>query len=219
MAQDICPHPRCLRSCDLGQVAKIYSICFPPESSIFSALDPEIQMLYFQMIIDEPESYAAVLEDTVSNRIMGLTFGTRKVGIQSRFIRKYRYKVIISLAKGLLARSAVWRAVFSRLTRKNTLSIPFGQFGPELEKHGFPAPTGPEDINIGIAMDPSFRGGGNAARLLDFYQKEVFKLGAVRIRGGILTSNLASMTFFERQGWQFQAISEEEVVVWIDRPS
>ncbi len=214
-----CTQPRDLRSGDLETVAKIHKECFPVTISIFSALDSEILKLYYQMFIEESESYVAVLEDTVSNRVIGFTFGTRKLGIQERFLKKYRCKILFAIMKGLLTRVAVWKAMLARLTKQNALSMGTGPFCSELAKLGLSVPAGLEDINLGIAIDPNFRGHGNAARLIDFYQKKVFQLGAVRVRGAILTSNLASMTFFQRQGWQFLKASEKEVVVWIDRPA
>jgi N-acetylglutamate synthase-like GNAT family acetyltransferase len=70
---------------------------------------------------------------------------------------------------------------------------------------------------MGIAIHPNWRGGGNAKRLLDYYIHKIFQTEAVRIRGAILTSNVASMTFFRRRGWQFKEISPKQVSVWVDK--
>jgi ribosomal protein S18 acetylase RimI-like enzyme len=71
---------------------------------------------------------------------------------------------------------------------------------------------------MGIGVHSDFRGGGNAARLVDYYARRVFEKGAVRTRGAVLASNTASMNFFKRRGWEFRRISDTQVSIWLDRP-
>jgi hypothetical protein len=74
---------------DLGGVAELHRHCFTSEISIFSALSPALLKNYYGMFITEPESFAAVMEEPVSGRIVGFTFGTGRPGIQKRFLQRY----------------------------------------------------------------------------------------------------------------------------------
>jgi RimJ/RimL family protein N-acetyltransferase len=94
-----------------------------------------------------------------------------------------------------------------------------GEYSDELAKAGVPVPNGLEDLNMGIALHPNFRGGGNAAKLIQYYQKHIFEKGAARIRGAILQENSASIKFFKKQGWEFKQLPDSNFSVWIDRPS
>lgn len=213
------PIVRKLEKNDLAAAAAIHKACFRYSVSVFSAVNSEILKRYYQMFVDEPNSCAAVLEDPVTRAVVGVTYGTRQPGIQKRFLRRYWFWLIGIIAKDLFTRATIWKAICGRLIRKNRLSMGVREFCPALEKLGVPAPTGPEDINLGIAILPDFRGSGNPARLLNFYQEQMFKAGVVRIRGAILTNNVASIIFFKRQGWQFRKASEREWVIWIDKPA
>jgi GNAT superfamily N-acetyltransferase len=164
------------------------------------------------MYVEEPESHAAVLEDPVSGRIVGLAFGTTRAGIKRRFLKRYYFKFFWSVIKGLFTSRAVWKSLWSRLWGKSGLSL--GGYGSKLAKAGVPAPEGLEDVCMGIGVHSDYRGKGAAAKLLDYYVNRVFVKGAVRVRGGVLTSNIASMTFFKRRGWNFKEISDTQVSVW-----
>jgi GNAT superfamily N-acetyltransferase len=209
------PQPRDMKINDLDDVAEVHKKCFSASISIFSALSSDILKLYYRMFIDEPESYAVVLENQVSGRVVGVVIGTGNPGIQGRFLKRYRTKFFWDILKGLFSRKAVWEALFARFGKKNSLQL--GKYEPALADIGIPAPKGPENINMAIALHPDFRGKGNSARLLEFYNKRVFEDGAVRIRGAVLASNIASVTFFERQGWTFLKISDTQFSIWLDR--
>jgi GNAT superfamily N-acetyltransferase len=202
---------------DLDGVVKVHKDCFPSSVSIFTALDDSILKAYYAQFVKEPESYAAVLEELGSGLIIGVTFGTRKAGIQGRFLRAHRFKFILSVLKGLFTSRAVWSALWLRLRKTN--SLPLGEYDSVLAAKGVPPPSGLEDLNMGIAVHSKFRGGGNAKKLIEYYTARVFEAGATRIRGAILTKNAASMIFFKRRGWKFKEISDTQVSVWIDRPS
>ena len=211
------PQPRDMKISDLDDVNEVHKKCFSAFVSIFSALSSDILKLYYRMFIDEPESYAVVLEDQASGRVVGVVIGTGNPGIQDRFLKKYRTRFFWDILKGLFSRKAVWEALVARFGKRNSFSL--GKYEPALAAIGIPAPKGPENINMEIALHPDFRGKGNAARLLEFYNKRVFEDGAVRTRGQVLASNIASATFFKRQGWTFLKISDTQFSIWFDKPN
>ncbi|MFC1677029.1 GNAT family N-acetyltransferase [Planctomycetota bacterium] len=217
MAEDAdLPKARDMTLDDLDGVVKVHRDCFPSSVSIFSALDDSILKAYYAQFVEESESYAAVLEQPGSGLIVGVTFGTRKPGIQGRFLHTHRFEFLLSVLKGLLTSKAMWGSLWSRLRKTNAL--PLGEYDSELAAKGVPVPQGVEDLNMGIAIHSKFRGGGNAKRLIEYYTARIFEIGATKIRGAILTKNIASMTFFKRHGWKFKEISDTQVSVWIDRP-
>ncbi len=209
-------HVRDMKLSDLDGVVEVHRNCFTSETSLFSALSPDVLKCYYAMYAEEPESYAAVLEEPASGRIAGFAFGTTKAGIKRRFLKRYYLKFTFSVLKGLFTNAAVWKSLFARLWGQRGLNL--GGYDSVLADAGVPAPGGIEDVCLGIGVHSDFRGGGNAAKLIDYYVKRVFEKGAVRVRGGVLKSNIASMTFFQRRGWNFREISDEQVSVWIDRP-
>lgn len=201
---------------DLDGIAELHANCFNSEISLFSALSPDVLKCYYALYVEEPESHAAVLEDPVSGRIVGFAFGTTRTGIKRRFLKRYYVKFFWSVFKGLFTSRAVRKSLWSRLWGKSGLSL--GGYDSNLAEAGVPAPDGLEDVCMGIGVHSDYRGGGNAAKLLDYYVNRVFEKGAVRVRGGVLISNIASMTFFKRRGWNFKEISDTQVSVWINRP-
>ena len=218
MAEDVdLPKARDMTLDDLDGVVEVHKDCFPVSVSIFSALDDNILKAYYSQFVKEPESYAAVLEEPGSGRVIGVTFGTRKPGIQGRFLRTHRFSFLLSVLKGLFTSKAVWSSLWSRLRKTNVL--PLGEYDSVLAAKGVPPPSGLEDINMGIAVHSQFRGGGNAKRLIEYYTARMFEAGITRIRGAILTKNTPSMIFFKRRGWKFKEISDTQVSVWIDRTS
>jgi GNAT superfamily N-acetyltransferase len=201
---------------DLDGIAELHKHCFTTDISIFSALSPDVLKRYYAMFVEEPESYAAVLEEPASGRIVGFAFGTCRPGIRKRFLQRYYFRFFWSVIKGLFTNKAVWKSLWSRLRGQSGLHL--GEFDSALASAGVPPPQGQEDLCMGIGVHSDFRGGGNAARLIDYYAARVFEKGAVRTRGAVLTDNIASMNFFKRRGWEFRRISDTQVSVWFDRP-
>jgi RimJ/RimL family protein N-acetyltransferase len=201
---------------DLDDVADVHKNCFPIDVSIFSALSPDILKHYYAMFIEESESYAAVLEEPASGRVVGFAFGTQRPGIQKRFLKRYYFKFFWSIIMGLLTGRTVWKAIWLRLRGKSSLQL--GKYDSILAQAGVPSPEGPEDLQMGIGVHKDYRGGGNAERLIDYYVTRVFEKGVVRIRGAVLTRNVASMILFKRCGWEIKEISNTEVSIWLDRP-
>ena len=201
---------------DLYGIAELHKHCFTSEISIFSALSPDVLKLYYGMFVEEPESFAAVLEEPISGRIVGFTFGTGRPGIRKRFLHRYYFRFLWGIISGLLTNKAVWKSLRARLRGKTGLSL--GEYDSALANAGVPPPQGQEDLCMGIGVHSDYRGGGNAARLIDYYVTRVFEKGVVRTRGAVLANNIASMTFFKHRGWEFRRISDTQVSIWIDRP-
>lgn len=206
---------RDMRLNDLDGVAELHKHCFSSEISLFSALNSDILKRYYAMFVEEPESYAAVLEEPASGRIVGFAFGTSRVGIRKRFFRSYYFRFFWSVVEGLFTNKAMWKSLWSRLRGKSGLQL--GEYDSVLANAGVPPPEGQEDLCMGIGVHKDYRGRGNAARLIDYYVTRVFEKGAVRIRSAVLTDNIASMTFFKHRGWEFRPISDIQVSIWIDR--
>jgi GNAT superfamily N-acetyltransferase len=204
---------------DLDRVAELHRHCFTSEISIFSALSPDVLKRYYGMFVSEPESFAAVLEEPASGHIVGFTFGTGRPSIQKRFLHRYYIRFLLSIIKGVFTSKAVRKSLRSRLGKKRDVQFgDLGEYNSALAGAGVPPPDGPEDLCMGIGVHKDYRGGGNASRLVDYYACRVFEKGAVRIRGAVLTGNIASMTFFKRRGWEFRRISDAQVSIWLDRP-
>jgi GNAT superfamily N-acetyltransferase len=201
---------------DLGGVVEVHKHCFSSDTSIFSALSPDVLKLYYGMFVEEPESFAAVLEEPVSGRIVGFTFGTTRPGIQKRFLRRHCFRFLWNVIKGLFTNKAVWNSLRSRARVRNRSRL--GEYDSLLAKAGIPPPEGLEDLCMGIGVHSDYRGGGNAARLIDYYVKKAFEKGAVRVRGDVFLSNTASVTFFKHRGWEFRRITDTQAGIWIDRP-
>ena len=173
--------PLCVRDMklsDLDGIVELHRNCFTSEISFFSALSPDFLKCYYAMYVEEPESYAAVLEEPVSGRIAGFVFGTTKAGIRKRFLKRYYLKFFWGVIKGLFTSLAVWKALLARLWGKSSLIL--GGYDSKLADAGVPAPEGLEDVCMGIGVHSDYRGGGNAAKLIDYYVKRVFERGAVR---------------------------------------
>ena len=209
-------HVRDMRLGDLNDVASVHKNCFPSEISIFSALSPDVLKRYYAMFVEESESYAAVLEEPVSGRVVGFVFGTRRPGIQKRFLHRYYFRFLWSVIFGLFTSRAVWNSFRARLRGKTGLHL--GEYDSALANAGVPPPEGTENLCMGIGVHRDYRGGGNAARLLNYYVSSVFEKGVVRIRGAVLTTNVASMILFKSCGWEFRQVSDTQMSVWINRP-
>lgn len=210
------PQARNLNSSDLEYIAELHKNCFADSISLFSSLSNDIIKCYYAHVLEEPKSYAAVLEEPISGRIVGLAFGTTRPGFQRRFLRQHFFQFCWSILKGLFISAIVWK-LLSRRLRKNT-SPSLGEYGSALADAGVPAPKGTEALFILVGVHKQWRGKGNAERLVKYFATQMFEAGAKRIRGAISSDNLASLILHKRLGWKFKKISDTEVSVWIDRP-
>jgi hypothetical protein len=149
---------------DLDDVASVHKNCFP--DSIFSSLDDELVKCFYSQAVEEPQSYAAVLEDPANRRVVGFAIGTTKVGYRKRLLLRHPIRICWSLSKGLFTGIAIWQAVWGRLLdmRKLLSEKP----GAVDSASDVPPAKGTEVLFMPIAVHTDYRGGGNAARLADY---------------------------------------------------
>ncbi len=210
------PQPRNMTISDLDQIAELHRNCFPPSISIFSALSDDISKCYYEQILEELECIATVLEEPVSDRLVGLAFGTMKPGLQSRFLRHHFFRFCWSISKGFFASAVVRNLLKRRLQKRSGPTLV--EYNSILSVAGVPAPDGPEAYFTLVGVHPQWRGKGNAERLVKFFTAQMFEAGAARIRGAIHSDNLASLILHKRLGWNIKKISDKDISVWIDRP-
>lgn len=212
------PSPLTIRTMtmdDIDQVVDIHRRCFPPHISLYSALNSKLAWHLYAMYVEEPESCGMVLVDSQSDKIAGFTAGTMKPGFSKRFLLSHFCMIVWYVMIGLLTKPVIWkmvlRAVFSKKPIKAYHKNPL-QF-----EHS--APNGLVAYFMPIAMNPDYRGGGNAVRLARALMDHFFELGAVRIRGNkIAIDNMASRKLFvEKLGWNSSIIENDSVVTWIDK--
>ena len=205
---------RDMRLEDLNDVASVHKYCFP--NSIFSLLDDSLVKCFYGQAIEEPYSYAVVLEDTGNRRIAGFAIGTMRDGFRKRLIKRHPFVCFFSIIKGLLTNAAIWRAVIKRLLSiKKTLSEKpkVKVVGPDI-----PPAKGPEAVFMPIAVHTDYRGNRNANRLAEHFTRKLFDAGAARVRGRIASDNVASVILFKSLGWQYRRTCEGWFTTWLDRP-
>ena len=198
-------------------VVELHRHCVSGSISIFSALSSDILRRYYAQVLEEAGDFGAVLEEVGTGRIVGLTYGTVNPGFQGRFLKHNLLRFIWGIIKGLFTSTIVWRSLWSRVQRKQTLAL--GGYDSVLEAAGVPRPKGQEALCMFIGVHADHRGGGNARRLLEYYCNKTFESGVSQIRGAVLLSNKASMRFFEKIGWNITKTADNQVSVWTDRPT
>jgi ribosomal protein S18 acetylase RimI-like enzyme len=211
------PKPRDMTLGDLDGVAELHRHCFTGSISIFTVLSDDVLKRYYTQFIEEPESFAAILEEPGTGRIVGMTIGTFNPNIQRRFLQRYFFRFLWDVLRGLFVRTAVWKLLWRRLQKKDSMLL--GGYDSILAAAGVPAPKGPEALHMLIGVHKQFRGGGNAQRLIEYHTKRMFEHGATRVRSAVLLSNLRSLNFFRRVGWNIKEVSSTYMSVWIDRPN
>lgn len=211
------PKVRDMRWEDLDGVVELHRHCFSDSVSIFSLLSQDILKHFYALLVEEPESYAAVLEEPGSKRIVGVAFGTYKPGIQGRFLKRHFFRFCWAILKKLFVSTIVWKTLWIRLKKRNYPSL--YNSASIMVDAGVSPPKGPEALFMFIGVHKKWRGGGNAGRLVKYYSDRTFQAGVARIRGAVLYENRACFGMFKRLGWNITEISPEEVCIWIDRPS
>lgn len=211
------PQPREMTLSDLDTIAELHRNCFPDSISVFSALSNGIIKGFYTQILQEPENYVVVLEEVGTGRLVGIAFGTRKLGIQRRFLKRHFVQFIATFIARAFVSSAIWKYVWNNLLRKKGLHL--RAYDSVLEQAGVPLPKGTEVFFMLVGVHPQWRGGRNAERIVKFFTTQIFKTGVTRIRGAIRPDNLASLILHKRLGWNIKKISAGEISVWIDRPS
>ncbi len=211
---DRSPQPRDMTLEDLDAIAVLHRSCFPGTISIFTTLDDDLLKRYYALVIEEPESFATVLEDPISGDLVGLAIGTMKPGLQRRFVQHHFLRFFGGIFRAILVNPLVRKAVRERF--KYIKRFLRGKRKSELADLG-PVPDGPEAFFTLVGMHTRWRGGGNAERLVEYFTTQVFNAGVVRIRGAVGPDNLASLIMHKRLGWHAQKISDDEIAVWIDQ--
>jgi len=154
------PRARDMTLDDLDSVVQLHRLCFPVSISVFSAFSHDIVRRFYAQFVEEAESHAAVLEEPGSGCIVGVTFGTSKPGVpKSDFLNAIVSDFFCSIIKrpfNWYGRMEITLGTFAK--RKNSLSL--GEYDSVLAEAGVPAPSGLEDLNMGIAVHPDWRGGG-----------------------------------------------------------
>ncbi len=201
---------------DVDGVVEVHRHCFPASISIFSVLSRDVVRSYYAQFVNEPESLGAVLEEPGTGRIVGFAVGTVKPGFHGRFIRRHFIKFGWGILKGLFTSATVRKVVAKHLGK---IRPPFSDKRLDvLTNSKKPQPTGPEGIFMPIALDTQHRGGGNAAKLANYFADRLFEKGVSRVRGRIAPDNLSCLKLFRKLGWSEKKVSEEWIAVWIDRP-
>ncbi len=208
----------CLREMkleDLDEVASVHKHCFP--GSIFSVLDDRLVKSFYRQSIEEPYSYAVVLEDTTNRRIAGFAVGTMHDGFRKRFLKRHPFICAYSVIKGLFASVFIWKAVITRVFLINKI---FKEKTKSKFSDGdsIPLSNGHEAMFMPIAVHSDYRGGGNAFKIAKYLTGQLFNAGAARLRGKIAFDNIASQKLFIKLGWNLKQTEDGWVIMWIDRP-
>lgn len=198
---------------DIDGVIDVHKNCFPAELSIFSVLNHNVVKLYYSEFV-EPENYGAVTKDTSNGRIAGFAIGTFKPGFHGRFVRKYLFVFCWNIFKGLFTSSTVRKVTFNIFAK--AIGKLFTKNADPVNADNIPPANGPVGIFMPVAIHSDYRGGGNAARLVNFFAQRMFDKGMVRVRGRIEENNIASLKLFRKLGWSEKRVSKHWYKVWID---
>ena len=201
---------------DVDGMIEVHKNCFPADRSIFSVLSHDIVRLYYSEFV-EPENYGAVTEDTSSGRIAGFAIGTFKLGFHSRFVKKYLFVFCWNIFKCLFTSPTVRKVTFSLFVK--AAGKLFTKNVDPVSTDNIPFANGPVGIFMPVAIHSDYRGGGNAARLTNFFTQRMFDKGMVRVRGRIAEDNIASLKLFRKIGWSEKRVSRHWYKVWIDKES
>ena len=207
---------RNMTAADIEGVEDVHRNCFPATLSIFSVLDRKVVIKYYSGFANEPENLGAVLEDTETGRIAGFAVGTLKPGFQKRFIKRNLFPFSVAVIKSFFASKTIRRSTAIQI-KKMAIRI-FSRKAVTAEEIKIPDPPGAEGIFMPIAIHSDYRGGGNAARLAEYFTKSFFDLGIARVRGKIAPDNIASLKLFRKLGWKELETPQGWYIVWIDKP-
>ncbi len=209
------PRPRDMKLDDLKDVASVHKNCFPDSISIFSALSDETVMRFYAQAVRESESFAAVLEDPVSQRIVGLCIGTMKNGFQGRFLRRNLFRFTRETLYAFLINPRVRNSIGkrlrsflkSRLKKSDQVTHTRDErFKKALKMH-----------YLSLAVHSQWRGKGNAQQLVNYFSSRIFEEGADLVYGFISVDNVPSIKVHERLGWNIKMISDKTAKIWMVR--
>ena len=199
---------------DLPAIVELHKVCF--SGYFLTGLGDGVLRRLYQQAIDDAESVACVLEVTSKTTLVGLAVGTLNSGFHSQLMRRNLSLFVYGVLRGMITRPEVRTGLADRLGFVNRLFRSQADRG--LADAGIPPPTaGPEARFLDVAVHPSWRGGGHAERLVNFFAARVFAAGAGRLGGSVRPENLASLILYKRLNWNVQKTTPRRVDVWIDR--
>jgi len=201
---------------DLDEVVLVHKKCFPASVSLFSALDDEVAKSFYRQAVKEPESYAEVLTNLETDKVVGFAIGTLNAGFRKRLVKRNLLKFCWYIFKGLLTNSHIWKMAWIRV--KNSRNILADRpSAEELVITKWEPAKGREAMFMPIALSKEARGGGNAVRLANHLTQTLFQAGAYRVSGKIAANNMASLKLFQKIGWSSKLVSNQYYSVWTDK--
>lgn len=200
---------------DVDQVVNIHRKCFSDHVSLFSALGPKLAWHLYAQYVEELESVGKVLVDPESGRVAGFAAGTLEPGFHKRFLWSHFFLVCWHVLRGLFTQPSVWKMTARAVFVKD----PFNAYKKNPLRYEGTPPGGQVGYFMPIAIDPDYRGGGNAVRLASALMEQFYAWGVSRIRGNkIAIENIPSQKLFvERLGWKSFIIQGKCVIVWSER--
>lgn len=205
--------PRDMRADEIDRVVELHRACFG--DYFLTALgDGVLHGLYAQAVAD-PRSFATVLEEDQSGRLIGLAVGTLDPGFHTRLLRRKLPAFAWGIARGLATSPTIRRGLRERLGFAKKLFRAQADRG--LADAGIPAAPGPEARFLDVAVHPERRGGRYAENLVTYFAQRVFQSEAARLGGSVRPENLASLILYKRLGWNVKKTAPRRVDVWIDR--
>lgn len=206
--------PRDMTAADLDRVVELHKACFP-EYFLTGLGDRVVRRFYAEAVAD-PRSFAAVLEEDESRRLIGLAVGTLDPRFHTRLMRRHLAAFVLGTLRGLLLSAPVRRGLSERLVFIRRLFHAKPDTG--LVDAGVPAARGPEARFLDVATHPERRGGRYGEYLVRYFTKRVFQSEAGRLGGSVRPENLASLILYKRLGWNVMKTAPNRVDVWCDRP-
>lgn len=206
--------PRDMTLADLPAIVELHKVCF--SGYFLTGLGDGVVRRFYQHAIDDPKSFACVLEVTSTTTLVGLAVGTLDPAFHSQLMRRNLSPFVYSVLRGIITRPEVRKGVAHRLGFVKRLFRAHADRG--LADAGIPPPAaGPEARFLDVAVHPNWRGGGHAERLVDFFAARIFAAGAGRLGGSVRPENLASLILYKRLNWNVEKTTPRRVDVWIDR--
>ena len=205
--------PRDMVLQDLDGVVALHKACFP--DYFLTGLGPGILRRFYGLAIEDPSSFAAVLQVVETKQLVGLAVGTLNPGFHTQLMRQNLLRFGAAIVRGFFTSRAVRQGLWERLGFVRRLFRAQADRG--LADAGVPPAAGPEARFLDVAVHPKWRGGRNAERLVEFFASRVLGAGAARLGGSVFPENLASLIMYKRLGWNVKKTGPRRVDVWIDR--
>lgn len=206
------PRPRKMTKGDLTQAVDLHTVCIPDHFS--TGLGKHILHYLYAQAVDDPKSMATVLEVPSRGRIAGIAVGTLDPKFEMRLMCYHPFGFLWGTLRGLFISPAVRQGIWMRL---HLIKKMFRRrVDHAMEKTDIAPSKGPEARFLYVAVYPEYRGGRNSERLVDYFAKCIFQIGAARLRGVVYPKNLATLILYKRLGWNVKKTGPSRVDVWLD---